>query len=527
MLLRHGVSLGRRERSIHPLNIAIIRSNFAAAIELVDNGALNDEKVCGVAGAASTPLLIATTLGAKQMVELLWERGASPRASRGEITPLHEAAVSSFIEVLRHLLVNGAPIDARDPKQQTPLHWAGAHGAAQAASMLLLHGAQVDALDEVGSSPLFCAMRERSVKAVSTLLGRGADFHSCGSLLMADGSLMHGFTPLCFASTIGETKMVKILLEKGANANKADIFGVSPLGHASRKGYLKVMGALRRRGAEVTPLCLRLAVDAGQGKALEFLLGGRMPAESNLGRKNMLASEMIQSMLCEACGEGCARAVKASLSNGATMRHGPDRRGLAALCSAARFNQHGVMSFLLERGPSIEAPKWAQASALHAAAQMGNSKAIDSMLECGWSSDSRDSAGSSPLIVASLHNDHNDSSLILRLLIKQGAHIGLRNARRASAARCAAWSGSRMSLRHLLEEGCPIDAQSEDGWAPLHIVATEGWASMAADLLLLGADLEIRDSNGDAPLLLATKKGHRNAAATLLGRGAIVNIKSK
>ncbi|KZL78694.1 multiple ankyrin repeats single KH domain (pfs domain-containing protein) [Colletotrichum tofieldiae] len=88
------------------------------------------------------------------------------------------------------------------------------------------------------------------------LLNKGADVNAQGghysNALQAASLIGHKETPLVTASYRGHLKVVKLLLEKGANIKIKDIDGWTPLNAASSKGHLEVVKLLLEKGADIT-----------------------------------------------------------------------------------------------------------------------------------------------------------------------------------------------------------------------------------------------------------------------------------
>ena len=57
----------------------------------------------------------------------------------------------------------------------------------------------------------------------------------------------YGSTPLHDAARYGYLKIVRLLLEYGANINAKDMFGKTPLDFAKRRNQLEVVEKLERR----------------------------------------------------------------------------------------------------------------------------------------------------------------------------------------------------------------------------------------------------------------------------------------
>ena len=158
-------------------------------------------------------------------------RGANVNANHGE-SPLH-AAIASFYpaKMAKILLVNGADVNARDHIGESPLHWA------------MLNRTQG---------------RFRVHDAVSVLIAHGADVN----LSSNDGE-----TPLHLAAAFLKSHRVKLMLDNGAEINRRDGKGYSPLDHAvdpevgsaSHHRKPSVARVLREHGGrcfvQIDPLC--------------------------------------------------------------------------------------------------------------------------------------------------------------------------------------------------------------------------------------------------------------------------------
>ncbi|MHB1947858.1 MAG: ankyrin repeat domain-containing protein [Gammaproteobacteria bacterium] len=86
------------------------------------------------------------------------------------LAPLHYAAESGFIDIMRLLLKEGANTEIRDCYDNTPLHRVARTGQLQAVKLLLDNDAKIDAINGNGSSVLHIAVRLHQTEVVSLLL---------------------------------------------------------------------------------------------------------------------------------------------------------------------------------------------------------------------------------------------------------------------------------------------------------------------------------------------------------------------
>jgi len=91
-------------------------------------------------------------------------------------TPLHLAALSHNVNVVKRLLEAGAEIDAKDRKRHTALHDAALRGNVDIMLELLkVHGVEKNAVDVNRETPLHFATANGRISAVKLLKNAGSD----------------------------------------------------------------------------------------------------------------------------------------------------------------------------------------------------------------------------------------------------------------------------------------------------------------------------------------------------------------
>ncbi len=162
-------------------------------------------------------------------------------------------ARAGMTEKVLEALENGARIDADcgDRLCPTALHAAAYGGHAETVEVLLKAGAQPDLRNAEGSTPLYCAVfnvattrhpdPRRQMRAMEQLLRHGAD---------PELGTIDDFHPLHCAALIGETGMVELLLDYGADINATDSDGNTALHHAMSRIQLDTIRALVERKAD-------------------------------------------------------------------------------------------------------------------------------------------------------------------------------------------------------------------------------------------------------------------------------------
>jgi ankyrin repeat protein len=198
-------------------------------------------------------------------VRFLLDKGAdvSARSKPGRTALLIAAGYSGGSEIVKLLLDKGADTSARDATGLTPLLAATAANDTATIKLLLDKGADVNASDQTsstgvggGDTPLMNAAAEGNLEVVKLLLAKGANVNATGvpeSQQVKNGPIALGsFTPLLLAATYGGLDTIKALLDAGAKVNAQDVRGMTPvmLAVANDRPDPRVVKLLLDKGAD-------------------------------------------------------------------------------------------------------------------------------------------------------------------------------------------------------------------------------------------------------------------------------------
>lgn len=517
----------RDQRSLPML--AALLGDLRLLRELIARGVDLNQSHAGL-----TPLLAATRdswHGRPEAVMTLLANGSDPRAVDGEgNTPLHHAARSTDAAVAALLLDAGAEVDARNHEGITPLSVACAAGNWRMARFLIEHRGKPEPQD--GQPALLAAAAgDDDPAGVMLLLKHKARIDARGT-----GQR----TALMEACAAGNTEIVGVLLDAGADRNAHDSAGMTPLLDAARSGEPAVLRRLATArpdvsscdhegrnalvhaceagaSAECLQVLLAMGVDNGQRdgngrRALEVALGaGRWPLVAVLDPDYPLPASLVD-------GSG-------GEPEPATTPP-PERSPRERLRDALQCEPFDAAS-ATELVGRLEAGDFA---VLLLECCEGDLQRLDWLLAHGASADAR-LGGEGDSVMFTLLRRGGDALTALQRLLDRGATAtgrgGLARYLDACVRRDHGSRGHEQFALGLVERGADAFSASEGiSEAPLMSAVRLGWQRLLEALLAQGADPNVRDVRGHAPLHLAATLGREPALRALIRYGASPELRA-
>lgn len=193
----------------------------------------------------STPLIVASQVGAKQTVMLLTEKGAEINARMtGGFTALHLAAQQGQTEIVKILIAAGADKTLlSEPKGSglQPIHLAALGGHVSAMSALYKAGVSIDALTGDKKTPLMIALAAKQDKMANLIVNTGANLNAADS---------QGLTALMIlASHDGSLELAKKMIDKGAKLETESKGNATALDYAKSKKRDDLVKYFESKGA--------------------------------------------------------------------------------------------------------------------------------------------------------------------------------------------------------------------------------------------------------------------------------------
>jgi ankyrin repeat protein len=371
-----------------------------------------------------------------------------------------------------------------------------------------------------GQSPLSKAAEYGNMRVVKLLLEKGADL---------DSEDKHGQTPLLLASRKGNVEVVKLLLEKGANVESKDDSGWTPLLLAAAgKGNGEVVKLLLEKGADIesrdvldrTPLSQ--AAEGGDEETVKLLLkkGADLESKDKYG----------QTPLSRSVEKGNKEIVKLLLKKGANLESKNDC-GQTPLSQSAEKGNEEIVKLLLEKGANLESKDDSGRTSLSRALKRGDKEMVKLLLKKGADLESKDRLGQTPLSQASVKGDKEMMAMVklemVKLLLEKGADLESKDGLGLTPLSQAAEEGNEEIVKLLLKKGADFKSKDGSGQTPLSRAAEKGNEEIVKLLLKKGADLESKDKHGQTPLSRAAEKGNEEIVKLLLKKGADIESKDK
>jgi ankyrin repeat protein len=480
MLIAAGANVAVRDVDGNtPCHGAALNSNAAAMamlIPLCDVNAVNKR--------GESPCMLAVINNKPTTLQLLIGAGASVNAVDNDGTSVGAHAVQQADEKVLELLVNAdvdlTTVDLNDGANvlRLAVKWCNHRLVAK----LIAAGCDVNATDDKQRTPCHMlvnvdrAKAEDAMQSIALLIAAKANVNA---------SNLYGNTPLHHATYAGLCACMSMLLKAGASIHARDNIGRPPL-HLARDVASAVVlisakadiDAVESNGFSACHLAWN------RPRVLSFLIAAG--ANPHLkGKKGETALHVFAS------NEGSIDSMSVLINAKVNVNLG-DSAGDCAGHRAARSGRIENLKFLLAHGARINKRNNAGQTMLFVAVEARHDNVVDMLIHAGAATNIRTTSSLSPLDFALMH-----SVEIATRLLRAGASPHGVGSNGCSTCHFAARSPSHavQSLRLLIDAGADVHAVNDFGAS----VAHEAHASAFPFLRSEGVNLNAMDDEGHTP----------------------------
>ena len=384
---------------------------------------------------------------------------------------------------------------------------------------------------------LFYSVKHNNIFLANALLRKNIDIN-IRQLLRGNFSQFSNMTPLMVAAQNNNTEMVKLLMDRGADAALDLLSAIKEENYEVTRMLVEngVDVNLSRRGE--TPI--KLAIESGNLEILKYLLN--KGADINTKTVNDV------SLLHIAVFHRMYDVVKILIEKGIDVNL-KDIEGETPLSLAVLIGLYETAKILIDRGANVDAEKSDGTTPLMVASLFGRMNEIELLLEHNAGINKKDKIGDTPLLLSILNKEKATTKLliekgadihakredgttplmmasfygmveVMEILIKRGADVNARKTDGSTALTRAAHNGKYEAVRILLEHEVDVNALNNEMETPLFLASQKGYTNIVELLIEKGADVNIKNTEGKTPLLMAIREKRYDLAKMLLQNGA-------
>ncbi|TFK28979.1 ankyrin [Coprinopsis marcescibilis] len=363
--------------------------------------------------------------------------------------------------------------NSRGSAGSTPLILSSMVGSEDVVAFLLeVEGVDVNLKDEREQTALYAAVANQHDGIVAAIL-------SVGGVDVNQGSTrQYGWTPLTFASYMGQRSTVRLLLQaEGIDINRVSSHG-SALALAAQEGHHDIIKMLLQIDGIDVRGALDKSLDQGFSDIIETLLEG--------GKASLDEGGSLNSLMC-AARSGRSGAVMTVLNHGTFDINAKDDQGLSALAHSLKY------------------------------ASLPSEAAVALLQIPGIDVTSVDNDGTTILMLAS---GHYDAPKLVSPVIELGGTLNINT--KDAKGRTALMHAARRGLKEIVEmllavEGIDNNCMDAKCRTPLMLAARGGFEDVLPLLLELeGIKIDCRDKKGRTALAYATSNRWGQAFDILL-----------
>lgn len=160
---------------------------------------------------------------------------------------------------------------------------------------------------------------------------------------------------------------------------------------------------------------------------------------------------------------------------------------------------------------------------LHLACYSRSSELVRILIKHGADVNLKDGMGSNPLVGACQYGNED----IIRILLENGCDINNTDIEGLTPLGRAVFYRKPRSVEVLLEKGCDMEIADNDNQTPIFIACWDGYEEICQKLLEKGCNMEHRDKSGNTPVFGPCLYGHTEILKMLIEKGVDLNVESE
>ncbi|MBV8846375.1 MAG: ankyrin repeat domain-containing protein [Bryobacterales bacterium] len=457
----------------------------------------------------TTAIMYAAANGDVELVRALIKAGADVKAkNQFGTSALTESAITGNAPIIRELLKAGADPNFRTPDGETPLMAAARSGNIDGAKALLDAGADINAKETWGGqSALMWASAQSQAEMVKFLASsKGANLNDHGKINQWERKVIQeprpkdmnkgGFTPLHYASREGCALCVQYLLEAGADPDSEDPDRETPLLLALENLHFDTAAVLVKGGADLDKWDL-----FGRSPVYMAADVSTLPMKGNgamavLPSPDKLSALDLGRMMLEKGANPNIQLKRRPPYRDVPQDRGGDQmlaQGATPLLRAARAGDNKFVALLLEYKALVDLPSKEGITPLMAAA------GVDYGLR----------------VTRGRNRTEEGVLATMDLLIKAGADVNARDVmdRRIGRGYTPGESAATAASTRARRDSQVPSANAVPNQTALHGAAEHGFDKFIEFLVAHGADLTAKDATGRTPLDAARGAGGQKGGA--------------
>lgn len=458
------------------------------------------------------------------LINILFENHKKNTDENGN-TALHIACGAAVKLINISNLIDDSVINAKNDMGRTPLFMA-IQGRRELSEIryLVTKGADINWEDTCGETPLSCAVVNDQVDIINYLLEKGARISENVSQLIKDKVAFfknpkeynldlvdeNGYPRLHTAIKSSNFEWAKFLVRCGANINKIDIEGKTPLHWAKHVEIVELLlqyGAIFDKKDSNNSTPYNLLSESDVDYKIIWLLNVLNKLFSSQDLMQDLNTELLK---LELHGRDYPQAMY-----GANLMlfilNARNAQEKTLLHIAAETNDHQALNILFQYNDdylklkemyqghlvieqyqpiSIDPIDSQGNTPLHLAAQKGHDKIVSFLLQKGAIFNSKNFQGKTPEVLATI-NKH--SNIVELLQPTKNLFIAIEE-------------NNVLEIGNCIEKQAYINAKNQSGKTPLHLAVSFDQLDVVQLLLDNGADINAIDLNKNTPLHVAAEK---------------------